>query len=261
MSNEYWQERIAKSQEAITNKKTKDIEKQMIKYYRQTAKNCIKEFEATYDKLMATVEAGRSITPADLYKLDKYWIMQGNMRKELEKLGDYQIALLSDEFMSEFYDIYHSFALDGTEVFNTYDANAAKQMINSIWVADGKSWSARVWENTERLADTLNEGLIDIAVSGKTTRDLKDTLQYRFDVSYSAADSIVRTELAHIQTQAARQRYEDMGVKEVEILADEDERRCDICGKLHGKRYPVGANIPVPAHPRCRCCILPVIDI
>ena len=44
------------------------------------------------------------------------------------------------------------------------------------------------------------------------------------------------------------------------LWADEDERRCEVCGKLHKKRYPVGANIPIPAHPRCRCCIVPVVE-
>jgi SPP1 gp7 family putative phage head morphogenesis protein len=83
----------------------------------------------------------------------------------------------------------------------------------------------------------------------------------RFNVSFSRADALARTELAHIQTQAARQRYEDTGIEYVEIWADKDERRCEVCGKLHKKRYPVGATMPIPAHPRCRCCIVPVVEI
>ena len=71
---------------------------------------------------------------------------------------------------------------------------------------------------------------------------------------------IARTELAHIQTQAAKKRYEDYGVQEVEIWAEKDERQCEICGKLHQKKYPIGAAVPIPAHPRCRCCIIPMIE-
>ena len=78
-------------------------------------------------------------------------------------------------------------------------------------------------------------------------------------MSYRRADTVVRTEIAHIQTQAAQQRYKDYGIEEVEIWADEDERRCDVCGKLHRTKYKVGASIPIPAHPNCRCCIVPVI--
>ena len=82
----------------------------------------------------------------------------------------------------------------------------------------------------------------------------------QFDVSYRSADSVVRTEMAHIQTQAAKQRYLDAGITEVEVWAEKDERQCEICGKLHQKRFPIDGAMPVPAHPRCRCCIIPVVE-
>lgn len=44
------------------------------------------------------------------------------------------------------------------------------------------------------------------------------------------------------------------------MWADKDERRCEKCGKLHQKRYPIGANVPIPAHPNCRCCVVPVVE-
>ena len=56
------------------------------------------------------------------------------------------------------------------------------------------------------------------------------------------------------------QRYKDYGITEVEILADKDERQCEVCGKLHKKRYPTSANVPIPAHPRCRCTVIPVVE-
>lgn len=256
----YWQDRMAKAQTAISNKSIKAIDKQMKKYYANTMNKMMDEFEATYNKLLATVEAGREPTPADLYKLDKYWQLQAQARVELEKLGAKQIALLSKNFEREWFEIYHSIALPGSSAFNTMDKSLVKQMINQIWCADGKSWSQRIWDNTSSLLDTLNEGLIHTVASGKKTTDLKKLLQERFNVSYSRADALVRTEAAHIQTQAAKQRYEDYGIQMVEIWADEDERRCEVCGKLHETKYPIGANVPIPAHPRCRCCVVPVVE-
>lgn len=256
----YWQDRMAESQAALTNKTTKEIEKQVAKYYEDTFNRVIADFEATYNKILSAVEDGKEPTPADLYKLDKYWQLQAQTSKELEKLGNKKIALLSKEFEKNWLDIYNSIALQGGATYNTLDTSAVQQMINQIWCADGKSWSARIWEDTQELAATLNEGLIHCVASGKTTRELKNILQERFNVSYSRADALARTELAHIQTQAARQRYLDAGVQQVEIWADKDERRCEICGKLHKKRYPIGAQVPIPAHPRCRCCIVPVVE-
>ena len=220
----------------------------------------IADFEATYNKLLTTMENGREPTPADLYKLDKYWQGQAQLKRELTKLGNRQAAALSKAFEENFFEIYYSIGLPGLEAFNTIDTAAAQQLINSIWVADGKSWSQRIWENTEKLAETLNEELINCVAAGKKTTELKNILQDRFSVSYGRADALVRTELAHIQTQAAQKRYQDYGLQEMEVWADEDERRCDVCGQLHQKRYPIGATPPIPAHPKCRCCIVPVVE-
>ena len=256
----YWQDRMANSQTKLSNKNIKQIEKQLSKYYGKAAEQVMKDFEATYNKLLATVEAGKQPTPADLYKLDKYWQMQGQMRQELRKLGEKQITALTKIFELQFFDIYYSINVEGAVAFSTIDSAAALQLINEIWVADGKSWSQRIWDNTELLAETLNNELIHCVASGKKTTELKNLLQEGFGVSYNRADSLVRTELAHIQTQAAKKRYEDYGIQEVEIWADPDERTCPVCGKLHQVRYKVGAQVPIPAHPRCRCCIVPVID-
>lgn len=256
----YWKDRMANSQTNLTNKSIKQIEKQMKKYYGTAMQRTIRDFEATYNKLLLSVEEGRQPTPADLYKLDKYWQMQAQMRQELQKLGDKQIAALSKIFEINFFDVYYSIGIEGLEAFNTINKEVVQQMINQIWVADGKSWSQRIWDDTELLAVTLNEQLINCVTSGKKTTDLKNMLQERFGVSYSRADALARTELAHVQTEAAKKRYEDYGIQKVQIWADEDERRCPECGKLHEKIYPVGAAVPIPAHPRCRCCIIPVVE-
>ena len=255
----YWQDRAADAQNAISTKSIKQVEKQLKKYYETAMKRTLADFEATYNKLLTTVEEGREPTPADLYKLDKYWQAQAQMRAELRKLGDKKIAALSKIFEENFFEIYFSLEIEGASAFSTISREGALQLINSIWVADGKSWSQRIWDDTELLAETLNEELINTILTGKKSSDLKKKLQERFSVSFSRADALVRTELAHIQTEAAKQRYKDYGVQEVEIWADADERRCPVCEKLHKKVYPVGAAVPIPAHPRCRCCILPIV--
>lgn len=261
MAKDYWKDRQARALTNLSNKSAKAIEEQLRKYYAQTMRRTIADFEATFDKLQATAVAGRQPTPADLYKLDKYWEAQAQLKKELQRLGDKEAALLGTQFENSYKDIYRALAKDSGAHYSRISTQGAEQMIKQVWAADGKSWSKRIWDNTEDLAATLNEKLIECVVGGKKTSDLKKALMDRFNVSFSRADALARTELAHIQTQAARQRYEDTGIEYVEIWADEDERRCEVCGKLHQKRYPVGAKMPIPAHPRCRCTIIPVVDI
>ena len=260
MKLDYWSKRTAKAQDALTRKNVKEVEKQLSKYYSQTMRNCISQFEATYNKLLATVEKGKEPTPADLYKLDTYWQLQNQLRQELLKLGNRQEALYSRAFVEQFQSIYNALAMPSDDSFSTLALDTVEQMIREIWCADGQSWSSRIWKNTDILAGELNDSLIDCVLAGKTTRQLKNILQERFGVSYNRADALVRTEMAHIQTQSAQKRYEDYGIKQVEVFVDEDEKTCPICSKHEGERFFITEKMPIPFHPRCRCCVIPVIE-
>ena len=255
----YWQDRMAEAMNRISNKTIRQIELQLIRYYRTAMNRAIADFEAVYDKLLATVEDGRQPTPADLYLLDKYWKAQGQLKNELQKLGDKQAALLSKQFETNFFEVYYSLAKDSSKHFSTVDTDYVRQIINAVWAADNKSWSQRIWENTAKLAEVLNEELVSAVVAGTKTTVLKHRLQEQFNVSYSQAESLVRTEIAHIQTKAAEQSYRDAGIMFEQVWASPDERRCKVCGELHKKKFPVG-TAPVPAHPRCRCTVLAVIE-
>jgi SPP1 gp7 family putative phage head morphogenesis protein len=186
--------------------------------------------------------------------------MQCQLKKELDRLGNKQAQILQKKFLEEWSEIYKGVAIKNDLFFGEVDKETALQMINHIWCADGKSWSQRVWDNVSKLQETLNDGLIECVLAGAKPTELKQILQARFGVSYSAANTLVRTEMAHIQTQAAQKRYTDYGIQMVEVWADKDERQCEVCGKLHKTRYPVGATMPIPAHPNCRCTIIPVVD-
>lgn len=256
----YWIDRNRRAQDKLTRKSIADTEEQLREYYSRSMNKVIEQFEATYNKILATVAEGRQPTPADLYKLDSYWQMQGQLQQELQRLGGRQAVLLGKQFTQQFLSVYEAIAIPGQSAFTQIDTQIAQQMINQIWCADGKTWSQRIWDNTDRLREALNEQLISCLVTGKKPSELKKILQEEFNVSYYRADSLVRTEMSHIQTQAAQKRYTDYGIQEVEVWADEDERRCEVCGRLHQKRYPIGATMPIPAHPNCRCTIIPVVE-
>jgi SPP1 gp7 family putative phage head morphogenesis protein len=256
----YWQDRMHASQNAVSAKTQKEIDKHVRKYYQQISKQVIADYESLFNEVVAKQAAGEAISPATLYAMDKYWAMNAQLTKRLSKMGSKLQAMMTKLFQIAYWRSYNSIKIEGLKAFTTLDDAAVQQIINAVWCADGKSWSQRIWNNTALLQQTLDEQLIHCVVAGKKTTQLKELLQDRFNVSYGRADALVRTEIAHIQTEAAKQRYTDYGIQQVEIWADKDERRCDVCGKLHKKKYPVGAQVPIPAHTNCRCCIVPVVE-
>ena len=259
----YWKKRMVEAQEAISKKNVNEAQRKLQKYYIDAMKKVISDFEATYDKLKASKDEP---TPADLYKLDRYWQMQAQLKEEAQKLGDKEVELLSKSFENEWNEIYKASALPSDTAFSTISKDNAKAMVNTVWCADGKNFSQRVWGKTDKLVERLNESLVHCVITGKKTTELRQMLQREFNVSRNSANRIIRTEIAYIQTQAAAQRYKDHGRKYYEYLGRE-ENDCGHspdCHALNGKKFlltemEVGVNAP-PMHPNCRCCIAPVLD-
>lgn len=256
---EYWARRNLLAQFNRTSRSIEEIEEQLIKYYGRAQEKIIGQFIEIYEKVLANIDEGKTPTAADLYKLDTYWQGQKQLRDILKELGNKEAEVLSEAFAAQYIGVYEAIALPGVESFSTMDLTIAHEIVDRVWCADGKSWSERIWDNTAELAQTLEYELTQCLVTGKKTTELKNILQERFNVSYHRADALVRTEMAHIQNEAAKKRYEDNNITEYEIWAPKDERQCEYCGTLHRKRYPVGASLPVPAHPNCRCTVLPVV--
>lgn len=264
MGTNYWQERDIVALDKITERSVKDTEKLLSKSYLNSSKKVLKEFAETYEKLLNTIEEGREPTPADLYKLDKYWQMSASINEELQKLGVAQEAILSKQFLKEFEDIYRAISFKEDRAFSTIDREGMVKAINSIWCADGKTWSSRVWNNISQLNETLSDEFIHCVITGKKTSELKKQLQERFNVSYSQADTLVRTEMAYIQTSAAAKRYQEYGLTHYEFLGREEHDIGCKCKQLNGEKFRytemvIGQNAP-PLHPRCRCSIIPVVE-
>lgn len=269
-SIDYWAERQERALNRITNKTEKEINTQLDKYYLSLMRQVIKDFEDTYNKLIATIGSGNPVTVADLFRLDRYWQLQSKLKVLCEELGNEEVELLSKKFEEQWEAVYQEAALPSDEAFIIPSESNAKQMINSVWCADGKTWSQRVWSNTTQLMETLNEQLVHVVATGRSTKDLRIALQNRFNVSRNQANMLIRTEVNHIQTASAAKRYEDAGLKQYMVLGRE-EGKCQgkkshgiDCHDMDGKVFDytdmrVGRNAP-PFHPNCRCRIKPVFD-
>lgn len=85
--------------------------------------------------------------------------------------------------------------------------------------------------------------------------------ELRKAMSLERAKLIAENESMAVVNRAAIIVYESVGVVQfVRWTATMDERTCPICGVLHGKTYQLNSAPRIPAHPRCRCWLRPVVD-
>lgn len=141
------------------------------------------------------------------------------------------------------------------------DLRGLLRAMDTAW--SGRNYSARIWRNTDHLAQMLEDEIEAAFLSGKSVRRMANVIMDRFGVGYRAAECLVRTETSYVQNQTAAKSYEDAGCTEYEVLTAQDRRTCQYCAKQNGKRYllatmQAGENAP-PFHPNCRCTILPVV--
>ena len=141
------------------------------------------------------------------------------------------------------------------------DLQGLLRAMDTAW--SGRNYSARIWRNTDQLAQMLEDEIEAAFLSGKSVRRMANVIMDRFGVGYRAAECLVRTETSYVQNQTAAKSYQDAGCTEYEILTASDRRTCSRCAAQNGRRYlftemQVGENAP-PFHPNCRCTILPVV--
>lgn len=141
------------------------------------------------------------------------------------------------------------------------DLQGLLRAMDTAW--SGRNYSARIWRNTDHLAQMLEDEIEAAFLSGKSVRRMANAIMDRFGVGYRAAECLMRTETSYVQNQTAAKSYEDAGCTEYEVLTASDRRTCRRCAAQNGRRYlftemQAGENAP-PFHPNCRCTILPVV--
>lgn len=101
--------------------------------------------------------------------------------------------------------------------------------------------------------------LIEGVNAGEGAKVMAKRVSEATGMERSRAALIARTETMRAHNQVNEDQFKKYGIAQVEWLAALDERMCDVCGAHHGKQYPINDHPEIPAHPNCRCILIPVI--
>lgn len=142
------------------------------------------------------------------------------------------------------------------------DEGALETILKKKW--SGQNYSERVWNNTQKVADAIKEELMIGALTGKTEKEMTDSINEQFLSGRNNARRLVRTESSYIHNEAHFQAYKDYGIEEYRFVATLDLRTSQICRERDGSVYrlndkKIGVNAP-PMHPWCRSTTIMNLD-
>lgn len=113
---------------------------------------------------------------------------------------------------------------------------------------------------TSEMNGQIIREISDGMMLGEHPRIIAKRITSRVDViGIHRANLMARTETITAFNQAAEIRYSQYGYEKLEWLTAIDDRACDECIGYDGDVFDVTSNhVRPPAHPNCRCTVLPV---
>ena len=252
-SSEYWEKRIANS----TWNKYNSIEEEnraLLKMYQEATLDIQNELYAITQK----INGGKNVTLSDMHKYNRLTQMQKNMENTIKELTENIETYGTTKMVNAGKEVYKNVMSNISDTsFSTPNERVMKEMLNRPW--QGDTFSKRLWKNSQALAINLNDILTIGLTQGKTITELAIQLGNRMNQEFNKCHRLVRTETMHYLNESAFKAYKDGGCEEVQLWAAEDERTCEKCGALHGKKYRIDKRPILPLHANCRCTYLPVV--
>ena len=277
-SAEYWKRRAEANMDGVQRGAEQRLAR-LDRAYHQAAR----ELEGEVQRILGTYAKRFDLTPEEAaaalrepadeesraygYRVSRAEALEKAIRERLNGLGarlERETAAQREWTASKSYQSARKMMRDmtgGVVSQAVPDLQGLLRAMDTAW--SGRNYSARIWRNTDHLAQMLEDEIEAAFLSGKSVRRMANVIMDRFGVGYRAAECLMRTETSYVQNQTAAKSYEDAGCTEYEILTAQDRRTCRRCAAQNGRRYlftemHAGENAP-PFHPNCRCTILPVV--
>lgn len=144
------------------------------------------------------------------------------------------------------------------------DDRKISKIINNPWAADGRNFSERIWNNSQKLIEEMNKTITQNIILGQDPQKAIDKIAKRLNVSKVNAGRLVMTEEAFFSSTSQKDCFEDLDVEQFEIVATLDSRTSEICQDMDGQHFKmsdweVGVTAP-PFHVNCRSTTVPYFD-
>lgn len=136
-----------------------------------------------------------------------------------------------------------------------YNAAILENFAGIKW-SDGSDFSTHLWQNTQRLADSLNHEISVGYARGDSYQKMTRATADRFNVAKNAAYRLIYTEGTHVYNESSARVFAN-DFSQYRLSTAEDGKVCDTCRAIAKQTFnfkdrQTGLNFP-PLHPWCRC--------
>lgn len=265
---EIWYNRIAKNNDVSLANAKEMLSKKEKQEFKWTVEEYIKKGSGkeglSFQKELENASARYHIERLEALKLQ--------VRARIERLYDdngkgfeeYLSRLYKDQYNHTFFEIAKGTGMDiGSNLYKMND-KLVDTVISSPWASDGKHFSDRIWEDKNKLINTLHTEMTQAFIRGDKLDTLIEKVVKRMGASKSNVGRLVYTESAAYASKARIKTYEDLNVERYEVVATLDSRTSEICQSLDGKvfefkDYEIGTTAP-PFHVNCRTTTAPYFE-
>lgn len=173
-------------------------------------------------------------------------------QEELKLSTSDYIDNMKEAYYRNIFDIQKGIGLGFT--FSEMPIDFIEEVLRNKW--SGKNYSQRIWNNSDVLADRLEEVITSGLMSGKSSKRMAKELDDLSSYGKFASERLIRTETTYVTNMAEIESYKECDIKRCVFLATLDLRTSKICRSMDGKVLIVGkakpgVNLP-PLHPFCR---------
>lgn len=206
--------------------------------------------------------------PAYAARISRLEALKDLIHAQAYKVGSAAHYRLTDRLIDTYEQSYYRSIYDQqrrTEIgfdFTKLADRDVQAAIATNWA--GSNYSKRIWKNTKKLAESLEEVITQGLMTGQSIRDMELALEARVDSGRYNINRVIRTEVNHCCNQGVLMSYKAAGTKRYIFLATLDLRTSSICRSLDKEVFFVskaeeGVNFP-PMHPNCRSTTVAYVD-
>lgn len=187
------------------------------------------------------------------------------LRAQCKELAAYQDIAVTAAVEKVLDDAYYStvYAIDKGIEINKSFAMLSKEFIDTAinLEIDGKTFSSRIWDDCTLLANRIRSDVQKAMIQGTSTEKLARQIKKDFGSSAYQAQRLINTEVARAVTTAQDEAYRNSGVVSMVMWsATLEDNTCDVCAGYDGQYFALDNHPALPAHPGCRCAIVPVVQ-